>query len=96
MCIFDTIINYVSNRVRNKIEERETKNKNKLNLRRCIMKEKITKIKASRKRGTKQGVKHSKDLYVGRILSIDGLKKHSSLTPLFSPEFQSKGGMISL
>ena len=60
------------------------------------MKGKITKIEASKKRGTKQGVKHSKDLYVGRILSIDGLKKHSSSAPLFSHELQSKGGMISL
>ena len=33
------------------------------------MKGKITKIEASRKRGTRQGVKHSKDLYAGRILS---------------------------
>ncbi len=59
------------------------------------MKEEITKIEVSRKRGTRQGVKH-RDLYVGKILSINELKKHSSPTLLFTPEFQSKGGMISL
>jgi hypothetical protein len=60
------------------------------------MQGKIAKIKESRKKETKQSARHSKDLYVGRTLSIDELKKHSSPTLPLTPEFQSKGGMICL
>ena len=60
------------------------------------MQGKIAKIKPSRKRETRQSVKHNKDLYIGRTLPIDGLKKHSSPTLPLTPELQSKGGMMIL
>ena len=80
----------MSNRIRNKIEEREIRDKNKPGLRRCIMKGKITKIESSRKKGIKQEVTH-RNSFARKTSFTEELKKHSS-PALPSPlNFKAKG-----
>ena len=73
---------------------------NKSNPRRCIMKEKIkttSRIEVSRNKRMFKETRYSVLLMVNNSFIVCPLlNTHSSPALLFTPEFQSKGGMISL
>ena len=71
---------------------------NKSNLRRYIMKGKIrvNRIEVSRNKRTSKETEYNVLNTVNNSFIAYLLNTHSSPAPLFTPEFQSKGGMMIL
>ncbi len=55
-----------------------------------------SRIKVSRNKSTSKEIMHSILFMVNDLFVVYLLNTHSSPALLFTPEFQSKGGMISL